>query len=119
MPKTARQASRMMSVRGMCRIARLGANHDPFDRSLAGLVFSIAVVAAPARGPDDPLVVDSKWVGKLTQKGKIEGNEVPLTLDAELTVTKRDGTKFEGELREWNDNGIKLTYLVKGEVVKS
>ena len=85
--------------------------------ALAGVVFHLA--AAPARGPDDPLIVDSKWAGKLTQKGKIEGNEVPLTLEAELTITKRDGTKFEAELREWNDNGIKLTYLVKGDVMKA
>jgi len=40
-------------------------------------------------------------------------------LETELKVTKRDGTKFEGELKEWNDSGIKLTYLVKGEIAKT
>ena len=87
--------------------------------AFAGLVLAFAASAAPERGPEDPLLVDSKWAGKLTQKGKIEGSETPLTLEAELTVIKRDGVKFEGELREWNDDGIKLTYLVKGEVVKA
>jgi len=79
---------------------------------------ALVASAAPERGAADPLEVGTKWAGKLTQKGKIEGNEVPLTLEAELSITKRDGVKFEGELREWNDNGIRLTYLVKGEVKK-
>src|SRR5437868_2796736 len=75
--------------------------------------------AAPEKGADDPLLVDSKWTGKLTQKGQIDGNDVVLDLETELKVTKRDGNKFEGELKEWNDSGIKLTYLVKGEIVKT
>lgn len=88
-------------------------------RSLALIAgFSLAAAAAPERGADDPLVVDSKWIGKLTQKGKIEGNETPLTLDAELRITKRDGAKFEAELLESNDV-IRVTYLVKGTVVKA
>ena len=70
---------------------------------LAGLVLAFAASAAPERGPDDPLLVDSKWTGKMTQKGKIEGTETPLALEAELTVAKRDGTKFEGELRVLSD----------------
>jgi hypothetical protein len=87
-------------------------------RSLALIAGFALAAAAPERGADDPLVVDSKWVGKLTQKGKIEGNETPLTLDAELRITKRDGTKFEAELLESNDV-IRVTYLVKGTVVKA
>jgi hypothetical protein len=74
--------------------------------------------AAPARDPD-PLPVESKWKGKLSQKGKIKGEEVPLDLDAVLTVTKRDGEKFEAELFEEGEPGIRLTYLVKGEVKKA
>jgi len=85
----------------------------------AVLIAAAALGAAPERGPEDPLVVDSKWAGKLTQKGQIEGSDVPLALEAELIVTKRDGAKFEAELKEWNDSGIKLTYLVKGEIAKA
>lgn len=86
---------------------------------VALVTFVAAVVAAPAKEAGDPFAVGSKWKGKLTQKGKIGGGEVPLDLDTELTITRRDGAKFEGELKEWNDSGIKLTYLVKGEVAKT
>ncbi|MBX9585500.1 MAG: hypothetical protein K2X87_34775 [Gemmataceae bacterium] len=79
---------------------------------------SAVAAAAPAKDPD-PLPVESKWKGKLTQKGKIKGDEVPLDLDAVLTVTKRDGDKFEAELFEEGEPGIRLTYLVKGEVTKA
>lgn len=85
---------------------------------LAGFVLAAWAVAAPERGAEDPLLVDTKWVGKLSQKGKIEGSETPLTLDAELVITRRDGAKFEGELRETNDV-IRVTYLVKGTIVKA
>lgn len=93
-------------------------------RGLAGAVLFAAgagvLWAAPAKD-GAPLPVESKWKGKLTQKGKIRGNEVPLDLTAVLTVTKRDGDKFEGELFEEGEegSGIKLTYLVKGEVTKA
>lgn len=95
------------------------------SRVVSGLVGCVAlflltsVSAAPAKDADDPLAVDSVWKGKLTQKGKIGDNEVPLDLDTELKITKRDAGKFEGELKEWNDSGIKLTYLVKGDVAKT
>lgn len=87
--------------------------------AFAVLFAASSLAAAPERGPEDPLAKDTKWTGKLTQKGQIEGNETTLTLEAELTITKRDGTKFEGELKEWNDTGIRLTYLVKGEITKA
>ena len=93
-------------------------------RALVGAVLvavGTAAVAAAAPVRDaDPLPVGSKWKGKLTQKGKIQGAEVPLDLSAELSVTKRDGEKFEAELFEEGEagSGIKLTYLVKGEVKK-
>lgn len=83
------------------------------------LVGATGLSAAPAKDDGDPLRTDSKWKGKLTQKGKIGDAEVPLDLEAELVVTKRDGEKFEAELKEWNDSGIKLTYLVKGEITKA
>jgi hypothetical protein len=80
--------------------------------------FALVCGAAPERAAEDPLTVQSKWAGKLTQKGKIDGNETALALDAELVITKRDGAKFEGELRETNDV-IRVTYLVKGTIVKA
>ena len=89
--------------------------------AVAVLVAAVAGLAGAAPVRDaDPLPVESKWKGKLTQKGKIKGTEVPLDLSAVLTVTKRDGEKFEGELFEEGEegSGIKLTYLVKGEVTK-
>jgi len=86
---------------------------------VSGFVLACAATAAPERGPEDPLLLSSKWSGTLTQQGKIEGSETPLTLEAELTVVKRDGAKFEAELREWNDSGIRLTYLVKGTIAKA
>ena len=87
--------------------------------SLGPIAILFALGAAPERGADDPLLVDSKWTGTLYQKGEIDGSEVALKLEAELKVTKRDGNKFEGELKEWNDSGIKLTYLVKGDIAKA
>lgn len=91
-------------------------------RAVVGVFFfagMAGLAAAPAKDDGDPLRTGSKWKGKLTQKGNIDGNEVPLDLEAELAVTKRDGEKFEAELKEWNDSGIKLTYLVKGEITKA
>ena len=73
----------------------------------------------PEQKGEDLLALDSKWTGTLNQKGKIDGAEIALKLEIELKVTKRDGNKFEAELKEWNDGGIKLTYLVKGEIVKA
>ena len=87
--------------------------------SLSSFAILFALGTAPERGAEDPLIVDSKWTGTLAQKGQIDGNEVALKLEAELKVTKRDGNKFEGELKEWNDSGIKLTYLVKGDIAKT
>ena len=80
--------------------------------------FALVCGAAPERAAEDPLAVQTKWAGKLTQKGKIEGNETVLALDAELVLTKRDGARFEGELRETNEV-IRVTYLVKGTIVKA
>lgn len=88
-------------------------------RAWLGLVlFAAGGLAVAAAADDDPLVTGSKWKGKVTQKGKIRGDETPFELDATLTVTKRDGDKFEAELAEQlgEGNQIKLTYLVKGEV---
>lgn len=73
-------------------------------------------VPAPAKA-SDPVLIGTKWKGKLTQKGTFAGGGMgPPEFTAVLTVTKRDGAKFEAELREEAEE-IKLTYLVKGEVI--
>jgi hypothetical protein len=79
---------------------------------------AVGLSAAPIKETGDLLAAGSKWNGTLTQKGQIRGNETPLKLDAVLTVTKRDGSKFEAELFEQNEQGIRLTYLVRGEVTR-
>ncbi len=86
------------------------------------ILFVAGAIAAPANLRDeDPLKVGSKWSGKLTQRGQIVKMEVPLDFTATLTVTKRDGVKFDAELDEKGsvDSGIELTYLVSGEVTKA
>ena len=78
-----------------------------------------AAIAATAKDDADPLAKGTIWKGKLTQKGKIEGKEEPLTLEATLTITKREGTEFWGDLYEKGAGTveIELTYLVRGNVV--
>lgn len=92
-----------------------------------GRVFAVAAVvfvavawvaAAPAR-PADPVLVGSKWVGKLTQKGTFAaGGAGPPEFRTTLTVTERAGDSFAAELREDTD-AIGITYVVTGEVVRS
>ena len=85
-------------------------------------VFTMAVLMAalgaagaapvPAGAKDaDPLPVGGAWAGKLTQRG---GG--PTGFECEFKITKRDGEKFEAELREKSD-AIELTYLVRGTLV--
>ena len=78
------------------------------------ILFAAVALAAPAK-EGDPLPVGSKWKGTLTQKGEIGGVETPLELETTLTVTKRDGDKFEAELFETTRN-LRLTYVVRGTV---
>ena len=47
--------------------------------------------AEPALKDEDPLPVDTTWKGKLTQTGTHPQATFPPELQAELTVTKRDG----------------------------
>ena len=65
--------------------------------------------AAPAKD-GDPLLIDTVWKGKLTQKG---GG--PSEFDCTFKITKRDGEKFEAELYEKSDE-MELTYLVRGTI---
>ncbi len=82
---------------------------------LVALAAGAPVQAAPAKD-GDPLLKDTVWKGKLTQKGEYKGaGGAPPEFDCEFTVTKRDGDKFEAELFEKTDD-LKLTYLVRGTV---
>lgn len=85
---------------------------------VAVLLGAVGLTAAAPVQDADPLAAGTKWKGKLTQTGAIRGKDTPLEFAATLTVTKRDGGKFEAELFEQLGDGrvIKLTYLVRGEV---
>jgi hypothetical protein len=74
--------------------------------------------AAPAKD-NDPLLIGSKWAGKLTQRGTFSGGGAgPPEFDIVLVITKRDNNAFEAELREKTPS-LKITYLVKGEVART
>ena len=83
--------------------------------TMAVLMATLSATGAapvPAGAKDaDPLPTGSAWAGKLTQRG---GG--PTGFDCEFKITKRDGEKFEAELREKSDD-IELTYLVRGTLV--
>ena len=73
------------------------------------------VPAAPVKDRD-PLLVGSKWKGKLTQKGTFTGGvSGPNAFEILLTVTERDGTSFAADLNEQAPS-IAITYLVKGRI---
>jgi hypothetical protein len=69
-----------------------------------------AAAPVPKGADGDPVLKDTLWKGKLTQKG---GG--PESYDCVFTITKRDGEKFEAELYEKTDT-LELTYLVRGTV---
>jgi hypothetical protein len=72
-------------------------------------------LAAPVR-ESDPVLIGTKWAGKLTQRGTFAGGgSAPPEFDCVLTVTKRDRATFEAGLRE-QSGGLRVTYIVKGEV---
>ena len=56
----------------------------------------------PLAKDGDPLLKDTVWKGKLTQKGEYKGAVLP-EFDCEFTVTS-DGDKFEAELFEKTDD---------------
>ncbi len=73
------------------------------------------VDAAPIK-ERDPLLVATKWKGKLTQKGTFAGGVAgPPAFETVLNVTERNGFVFRAELTE-EAPGIKVTYLVKGDI---
>src|SRR5262249_49778482 len=59
----------------------------------------------------DPVLKDTVWKGKLTQRG---GG--PDLYECEFKITKRDGDKFEADLYEKTEF-LELTYLVRGTIV--
>lgn len=79
------------------------------------MTFSTASLAAPVR-ESDPVLIGTKWAGKLTQRGEFAGGgSGPPEFECVLAVTKRDNAAFEAELRE-QSSGLKVTYIVKGEI---
>ncbi|MFL5342174.1 MAG: hypothetical protein ACJ8F7_18665 [Gemmataceae bacterium] len=87
-------------------------------------VLAVAAVALlfgaepPGLAEDDLLPAESHWKGTLTQRSKSsEGAYFPPELQAELTITRRDGTDFEGELREQSE-GLDVTFLVRGKLLR-
>jgi hypothetical protein len=76
-----------------------------------------ALLGAPA--PErDPVLIGSKWKGKLTQRGTFAtGGTGPPEFKIVLTITDRDRNSFEAELREVAEaQSLSITYLVKGEI---
>lgn len=83
------------------------------------LLVGAAVSAAPA--PErDPVLIGSKWKGKLTQRGTFAtGGMGPPEFKIVLTITDRDRNTFEGELNEVAEaQSLSITYLVKGEIAR-
>jgi hypothetical protein len=82
---------------------------------LAATAFAGGLCATPL--PDtDPLLPGTRWVGTLTQKGTFGGGmKGPPAFRTVLTVTARDGDRFEADLAEAADD-IRVTYHVKGTV---
>jgi hypothetical protein len=83
------------------------------------LVVGAAVSAAPA--PErDPVLIGSKWKGKLTQRGTFAtGGTGPPEFKIVLTITDRNRNSFEAELREVAEaQSLSITYLVKGEIAR-
>lgn len=87
--------------------------------TLVVVIFGIAPLLLAAPVPkSDPLLIGTKWKGKLTQRGTFaSGGMGPPEFAAVLTITKRDRNAFEGELYEVSDSAsLRITYLVKGEI---
>jgi len=85
---------------------------------LAAAAVADSLAAAPAKD-NDPLLIGSKWAGKLTQRGTFSGGGAgPPEFEVVLAVTKRDDNSFEAELRE-KAPSLKITYLVKGKIART
>lgn len=88
----------------------------------AGAVIMLAasfLAAAPAP-ESDPVLIGSKWTGKLTQRGTFAiGGMGPPEFKVVLTITDRDKNTFQGELHEVaEEQSLRITYLVKGEIAR-
>ncbi|HEX4612176.1 MAG TPA: hypothetical protein VH092_28540 [Urbifossiella sp.] len=86
-------------------------------RAVCVLAAMAAARSTAAPLPDtDPFFLGTRWVGTLTQKGTFGGGAVgPPTFRTVLTVTARDGDRFEATLAETADD-IRVTYHVKGTI---
>ena len=81
------------------------------------LIVASALSAAPA--PErDPVLIGTKWKGKLTQRGTFaSGGMGPPEFTVVLTITSRDRKTFEAELHEVaKEPALCITYVVKGEI---
>jgi hypothetical protein len=92
-------------------------------RRLACCAVSLIVVSAAVAAPvpeTDPLLIGTRWKGKLTQRGTFaSGGMGPPEFKVVLTVTKRDRNRFEAELHEVAEaESLSITYLVKGEITR-
>ncbi|MBN9522760.1 hypothetical protein J0H58_30285 [bacterium] len=87
---------------------------------VTGVLAATAVVGAVWAAPlpvTDPFLPGTRWQGELTQKGVFGGGAVgPPAFRAVLTVTVRDGDRFEADLAERSEE-LQVTYHVKGMIV--
>ncbi len=84
----------------------------------AVVLFAVCRAEQPNIAEEDFLPVESHWSGMLTQRAKsADGVYFPPELQAELTITKRDGSDFEAELRE-HAEGLDITFLVRGKLLR-
>ena len=88
----------------------------------AGAMMLAVAVATAAPAPErDPLLIGSKWKGKLTQRGTFAGGGMgPPEFHVVLTITKRDRNAFEAELHEVAEpQSLSITYLVTGAIART
>ncbi len=87
---------------------------------VTGVLAATTIVGAVWAVPlpvTDPFLPGTRWHGALTQKGVFGGGAVgPPAFRVVLTVTARDGDRFDADLAEASEE-IQVTYHVKGMIV--
>ncbi len=86
----------------------------------AVVLVSASVLAAAPAPQSDPVLIGSKWIGKLTQRGTFASGAMgPPEFQVVLTITGRDKNTFEAELHEVAEElSLRITYIVKGEIAR-
>lgn len=86
---------------------------------VAGVLAATAAIGVLVAAPlpaTDPLLPGTRWHGTLTQKGEFGGGATgPPAFRTVLTITARDGDRFDADLAETSDE-IRVTYHVKGTI---